>query len=215
MMKKNRTYLSCFLIMGTVVLIILDLNRYSVMQKVAYKRVSTVEQKTDRQLDGLAFDKVFEDKVSGKDINRPALQEMLEYVREGDELYIHSLDRLGRNTVDLIELMNQLRAKGVTVKFVKQGLEFKPDTSNPMNDLMFTMLAAFSQFERELMLERQREGIAKAKAEGKYKGRPATVDKEAIVQALKDGNSFRKVAKEFEVSLSTVQRAVKAIEDAA
>ena len=149
--------------MGTVVLIILDLNRYSVMQKVAYKRVSTVEQKTDRQLDGMTFDKVFEDKVSGKDINRPALQEMLEYVREGDELYIHSLDRLGRNTADLIELMNQLRAKGVTVKFVKQGLEFKPDTSNPMTDLMFTMLAAFSQFERELMLERQREGIAKAK----------------------------------------------------
>lgn len=201
--------------MGTVVLIILDLNRYSVMQKVAYKRVSTVEQKTDRQLDGMTFDKVFEDKVSGKDINRPALQEMLEYVREGDELYIHSLDRLGRNTADLIELMNQLRAKGVTVKFVKQGLEFKPDTSNPMNDLMFTMLAAFSQFERELMLERQREGIAKAKDEGKYKGRPATVDKEAIVQALKDGKSFRKVAKEFEVSLSTVQRAVKALEDVA
>jgi DNA invertase Pin-like site-specific DNA recombinase len=112
-------------------------------------------------------------------------------------------------------LMNQLRAKGVTVKFVKQGLEFKPDTSNPMNDLMFTMLAAFSQFERELMLERQREGIAKAKDEGKYKGRPATVDKEAIVQALKDGKSFRKVAKEFEVSLSTVQRAVKALEDVA
>lgn len=215
MMGKNRTYLSCFLIMGTVVLIILDLNRYSVMQKVAYKRVSTVEQKTDRQLDGMTFDKVFEDKVSGKDINRPALQEMLEYVREGDELYIHSLDRLGRNTADLIELMNQLRAKGVTVKFVKQGLEFKPDTSNPMNDLMFTMLAAFSQFERELMLERQREGIAKAKDEGKYKGRPATVDKEAIVQALKDGKSFRKVAKEFEVSLSTVQRAVKALEDVA
>lgn len=201
--------------MGTVVLIILDLNRYSVMQKVAYKRVSTVEQKTDRQLDGMTFDKVFEDKVSGKDTKRPALQEMLDYVRDGDELYIHSLDRLGRNTADLIELMNQLRAEGVTVKFVKQGLEFKPDTNNPMNDLMFTMLAAFSQFERELMLERQREGIAKAKEEGKYKGRPATVDKEAIGQALNDGKSYRNVAKEFGVSLSTVQRAIKALNSAA
>lgn len=201
--------------MGTVVLIILDLNRYSDMAKFAYRRVSTTDQKTDRQLDGMTFDEEFEDKVSGKDVNRPALQEMLRYIRKGDELYVHSLDRLGRNTADLIALMNQLKEKGVTVIFVKNKMTFSPDTSNPMNDLMFTMLAAFSQFERELMLERQREGIAKAKDEGKYKGRPATVDKEAIVQALKDGKSFRKVAKEFEVSLSTVQRAVKAIEDAA
>ncbi|WP_436914145.1 recombinase family protein [Acinetobacter schindleri] len=181
------------------------------MAKVAYKRVSTVEQKTDRQLDGMTFDKVFEDKVSGKDTNRPKLQIMLEHgLREGDELYIHSLDRLGRNTADLIELMNQLRAKGVTVKFVKQGLEFKPDTNNPMNDLMFTMLAAFSQFERELMLERQREGIAKAKEEGKYKGRPLskTVDREGILKARQEGMSFRKVAEKFDVSLSTVQRVV-------
>jgi DNA invertase Pin-like site-specific DNA recombinase len=183
------------------------------MAKVAYKRVSTAEQKTARQLDGMTFDKVFEDKVSGKDNNRPALQAMLDYIREGDELYVHSLDRLGRNTADLIELMNTLRAKGVTVVFDKQGLTFKPDASNPINDLMFTMLAAFSQFERELMLERQREGIAKAKEEGKYKGRPITKDFEAISNAKKSGKSFRKVAQEFEVSLSTVQRAVKAVED--
>jgi DNA invertase Pin-like site-specific DNA recombinase len=104
--------------------------------------------------------------------------------------------------------MNQLKDKGVTVIFDKNKMTFNPDTSNPMNDLMFTMLAAFSQFERELMLERQREGIAKAKAEGKYKGRPATVDKEAIVKARLEGKSFRAVAKEFGVSLSTVQRAL-------
>ena len=176
------------------------------MAKVAYKRVSTVEQKTERQLDGLSFDRVFEDKVSGKDINRPKLSAMLDYIREGDELYIHSLDRLGRNTTDLINLMNILREKGVTVIFNKQGLTFKPDASNPMNELMFTMLAAFSQFERELMLERQREGIAKAKAEGKYKGRPATVDKEAIIKARADGKSFRAIAKECQVALSTLQR---------
>jgi DNA invertase Pin-like site-specific DNA recombinase len=176
------------------------------MAKVAYKRVSTVEQKTERQLDGLSFDRVFEDKVSGKDINRPELSAMLDYIREGDELYIHSLDRLGRNTTDLINLMNILREKGVTVIFNKQGLTFKPDASNPMNELMFTMLAAFSQFERELMLERQREGITKAKAEGKYKGRPATVDKEAIIKARAEGKSFRAIAKECKVALSTVQR---------
>ena len=178
------------------------------MARIAYKRVSTADQKTDRQLDGMTFDKEFEDKVSGKDTNRPALQAMLDYIREGDELYVHSLDRLGRNTADLITLMNQLKDKGVTVIFDKNKMTFSPDTSNPMNDLMFTMLAAFSQFERELMLERQREGIAKAKAEGKYKGRPATVDKEAIVKAKLEGKSFRNVAKEFGVSLSTVQRAL-------
>src|SRR5690606_12682400 len=97
------------------------------------------DQNTARQLDGMTFDKVFEDKVSGKDIKRPALQAMLEYVRAGDELYVHSLDRLGRNTADLIELINTLKEKGVTVIFDKQGLMFKPDASNPMNDLMFTM----------------------------------------------------------------------------
>ncbi|MDY6449901.1 recombinase family protein [Acinetobacter faecalis] len=102
--------------------------------------------------------------------------------------------------------MNILREKGVTVIFNKQGLIFKPDSSNPINELMFTMLVAFSQFERELMLERQREGIAKAKAEGKYKGRPATVDKKAMIKARAEGKSFRAIAKECKVALSTVQR---------
>lgn len=181
------------------------------MAKVGYKRVSTVDQKTDRQLDGMNFDKMFEDKVSGKDTNRPALQTMLEYLREGDELYVHSLDRLGRNTADLIELMNRLKEMGVTVHFHKQGLTFKPDTSNPMNELMFTMLAAFSQFERELMLERQREGIAKAKEEGKYKGRPLSdgIDREGIYNARKQGMSYRKIAEQFGVALSTVQRILR------
>ncbi|MEG3541388.1 recombinase family protein, partial [Acinetobacter radioresistens] len=98
------------------------------MSKVAYKRVSTADQNTARQLDSMTFDKVFEDKISGKDVNRPALQAMLEYVRDGDELYVHSLDRLGRNTADLIELVNKLKDKGVTIIFEKQGLKFKPDT---------------------------------------------------------------------------------------
>ena len=105
------------------------------MSKVAYKRVSTADQNTARQLDSMTFDKVFEDKISGKDVNRPALQAMLEYVRDGDELYVHSLDRLGRNTADLIELVNKLKDKGVTIIFEKQGLKFKPDTSNPMNTI--------------------------------------------------------------------------------
>lgn len=182
------------------------------MAKVAYKRVSSIGQNTERQLDGMIFDKVFEDKVSGKDTKRPALQAMLEYIREGDELYIHSLDRLGRNTADLIELMNQLKAKGVTVIFIKNKMTFSPDTSNAMNDLMFTMLAAFSQFERELILERQREGIAKAKEAGKYKGRSKTIDNETIRKTVtQEGLSYRKTAKKLEISLSTVQRAMKEV----
>jgi len=179
------------------------------MAKVAYKRVSTADQNTARQLEGMTFDKVFEDKVSGKDTNRPELLAMLDYVRDGDELYVHSLDRLGRNTSDLIQLMEQLKTKGVTVVFDKSKMTFSPDTSNPMNNLMFTMLSAFSQFERDLMLERQREGIAIAKAEGKYKGKAKKINDDEIRDKIAQGLSYRKVADELDISLSTVQRAMK------
>lgn len=181
------------------------------MTKVAYKRVSTADQNTSRQLEGMIFDKVFEDKVSGKDTNRPELIAMLDYVRSGDELYIHSLDRLGRNTSDLIQLMNQLKDKGVTVVFDKNQMTFSPDSNNPMNTLMFTMLSAFSQFERDLMLERQREGIAIAKAEGKYKGRSKAINDDDIRDKVAEGLSYRKTASELGVSLSTVQRAMKGV----
>ena len=134
---------------------------------------------------------------------------MLDYVRDGDELYVHSLDRLGRNTADLIQLMDALKSKGVTVIFDKNKMIFSPDTSNSMNNLMFTMLSAFSQFERELMLERQREGIAIAKAKGKYKGKAKTIDTEQIKSEIAQGLSYRKVAEKLGVSLSTVQRAIK------
>lgn len=179
------------------------------MAKIAYKRVSTLDQNTARQLDGMTFDKVFEDKVSGKDTNRPELLAMLDYIRNGDELYVHSLDRLGRNTSDLIQLMDTLKTKGVTVIFDKNKMTFSTDESNSMNTLMFTMLSAFSQFERDLMLERQREGIAIAKAEGKYKGREKKIDDAAIIEAMnQEKSSFRKVALELGISVSTVQRAM-------
>jgi len=179
------------------------------MVTVAYKRVSTLDQSTARQLEGMTFDKVYEDKVSGKDVNRPQLQAMLDYIRAGDTLHVHSLDRLGRNTKDLIEIMDKLKAKGVTVIFHKNNMTFSPDTSNPMNDLMFTMLSAFAQFERDLMLERQKEGIAIAKTDGKYKGRIKQVNDELIKEKIANGLSYRAVAKELGISLSTVQRAMK------
>lgn len=179
------------------------------MATVAYKRVSTEIQNTERQLEGLAFDKEFEDKLSGKNKERPQLQAMIDYVRDGDIVYIHSLDRLGRNTKDLIEIMETLRTKGVTVIFHKQGLEFKPNTNNPMNDLMFNMLSAFAQFEREILLERQKEGIAIAKAKGNYKGSKEKINKDEIKQLVADGMSYRNIAKKLEISLSTIQRTMK------
>ncbi len=180
------------------------------MAEVAYKRVSTADQNTARQLEGKTFDKIFEDKVSGKDTNRPQLQAMLDYVREGDVVHVHSLDRLGRNTADLLQLVEQLKIKGVTVHFHKEGMIFSADTNNPMHQLMFTMLSGFAQFERELIRERQREGIAIARAENKYQGRKKTIDGAAIRAAMiKPDASYRKVAKELGVSLSTVQRAMK------
>ena len=182
------------------------------MAEVAYKRVSTADQNTARQLEGKTFDKVFEDKVSGKDTNRPQLQAMLEYVRDGDVVHIHSLDRLGRNTADLLQLVEQLKAKGVTIHFHKEGMIFSTDTSNPMHQLMFTMLSGFAQFERELIKERQREGIAIARAENKYEGRKKTIDDEEIRTAMaQDGASYRKVAKALGVGVSTVQRAMKGV----
>ena len=140
-------------------------------QRVGYIRVSTVEQNTERQLDGIALDKTFTDKASGKDAIRPALQAALAYVREGDTLYVHSLDRLGRNVDDLRRIVSDLTGRGVTVAFVKNSLTFTGDKRDPMATLMLTLLAAFAEFERSLLRERQAEGIAIAKARGVYKGR--------------------------------------------
>ena len=180
------------------------------MANVGYIRVSTVDQNTARQLDNLQLDKVFTEHKSGKNKNRDQLKALIDYVREGDTVHVHSIDRLARNLADLKELVNQFNDKGVSVQFHKEGMKFNNDKSDSMTNLLFNILGSFAEFERELMLERQREGIAKAKEEGKYKGRTKSVDDDAIRSAMnKDGASYRKVAKELGVSLSTVQRAMK------
>lgn len=140
------------------------------MSNVAYVRVSTVEQNESRQLEGLNkynIDKWFTEKVSGKDTNRPQLQALLDYVREGDTVYIHDFSRLARSTKDLLEIVEYLNNKGVHLVSNKENI----DTSTPTGKLMLTMIGAIAEFERQNMLERQREGIAIAKKEGKYKGR--------------------------------------------
>jgi len=175
------------------------------MATVGYVRVSTVDQNTERQLDGLTLDKVFEDKCSGKDANRPALQALIDYVRDGDTVVVHDISRMARNLEDLLSLVKAFNKRGVAVRFNKEGLSFTGEAS-PMQELMLSMLGAVYQFERSMMLERQREGIQQAKAAGKYKGGKPRVDIEAIKTALDSGLSIRKAAETLGVGISTIQR---------
>ena len=175
-------------------------------QRIGYQRVSTVDQNTDRQLDGVQVDKVFTDKASGKDAHRPELARVIEYLRDGDTLVVHSMDRLARNLEDLRRIVRELTGHGVRVEFVKESLTFTGEDS-PMNTLLLSMLGAVAEFERSMILERQREGIAIAKAAGKYKGRKAalTDQKAQELQArLAGGESVTSLARDFGISRQTV-----------
>lgn len=180
------------------------------MSQVGYVRVSSVDQNTARQLDGIACDEVFTDKVSGATTERPALQDMLRFVRKGDTVHVHSIDRLARSLEDLLSLVKGLIAKGVGVHFHKEQLHFTGE-ANPMQELMLSLLGSVAQFERSMIKERQREGIAKAKEAGVYKGRAKSVDDAAIRSSIASGVSYRDTAKALGVSLSTVQRAMKSV----
>jgi len=136
---------------------------------IGYVRVSSVDQNTERQLDGIKLDKVFTDCCSGKDTQRPQLALALDFVREGDTLVVHSMDRLARNLDDLRRIVKTLNADAVSVQFVKESMTFTGQDS-PINTLLLSLLGAVAEFERSLIHERQREGIALAKAKGVYKG---------------------------------------------
>jgi DNA invertase Pin-like site-specific DNA recombinase len=181
-------------------------------QTIGYIRVSSVDQNTARQLDGVQLDRVFEDRVSGKDANRPALREMIAFVRAGDTVKVHSIDRLARNLVDLRNLVDQLTGKGATVSFIKEGLTVTADKSNPVNTLMLNMIGAVAEFERQMIRERQAEGIAAMKAEGRPTGRPAALTAEqiaAIKNRAAQGESKTALAAEFQVSRATLYAALK------
>jgi len=177
-------------------------------QTVGYVRVSTVDQITDRQLDGIALDRVFEDKASGKDVNRPELKALMAHVRAGDTVVVHSIDRLARDLRDLQATVEALTGRGVSVRFIKESLTLSPDGSSPMSTLMLQMLGSFAQFELSMIRERQREGIAIAKAAGKYRGRKAalSVDQQARLKAAvaAGGRSKAEVAREFGISRETL-----------
>ena len=177
-------------------------------QQVGYIRVSSIDQNTVRQLDGLSLDKTFIEKMSGKHTQRPVLQECLVYIRAGDTLHVHSIDRLARNAKDLLNLVEQMLGKGVSLKFHKNNLTFTPDSKDHMDKLQLTMLAAFAEFERELIKERQREGIAIAKAQGKYAKRRKITD-ELIAEAktrTERGEPLARVARELKVSRETLYK---------
>ena len=186
--------------------------------KVAYIRVSTEEQHEARQkeaMKGFGIDKYFIEKKSGKNTtDRPQLQAMLNFVREGDTVYIHSLDRLARSTQDLLNIVEQLQAKGVELHSDKEAI----DSNTPTGKLMLTMIAAINQFERENLLERQREGIAIAKEEGKYKGRKQ-VKPEAWEEAYskykaREIKSVSELAKVLGISRPTVYKLIEQEEQA-
>jgi DNA invertase Pin-like site-specific DNA recombinase len=180
--------------------------------RVGYVRVSSVDQNTVRQLDGVDVERVFTDKASGKDAARPKLDEMLAFVRDGDTVLVHSMDRLARNLDDLRRIVRTLAGKGVRVEFVKENLTFTGEDS-PMATLLLSVMGAFAEFERALILERQREGIAAAKARGAYTGRKPALDDEQARQLRERaaaGERKSLLATEFGISRETVYSYLRA-----
>lgn len=175
-------------------------------QRIGYVRVSTYGQSAERQLEGVALDRLFTDHASGKDTDRPQLKALLAYAREGDTIIVHSMDRLARNVDDLRRIVQEQTRRGIRVQFTKENLLFTGEDS-PMANLMLTVLGAVGQFERELIRERQREGIALAKQRGVYRGRKRALSPERIA-VLRDrvagGEKKARLAREFGISRETL-----------
>jgi DNA invertase Pin-like site-specific DNA recombinase len=179
---------------------------------IGYVRVSGVDQCTDRQLSGIYLDKVFTDKASGKDTHRPELQKMLEFVREGDTVMVHSMDRLARNLDDLRSLVGNLTGRGIKLRFVQEDLAFSGE-NNPMSVLLLSVMGAFAEFERSLIRERQREGIAAAKNKGVYKGRKKALQPAQVQTALarvRAGEKKAAVARDYGISRETLYQYLRA-----
>ena len=183
------------------------------MSNIAYVRVSTAEQNEARQIEALkkhTIDKWFTEKVSGKNMNRPQLEAMLDYVREGDTVYIHDFSRLARSTKDLLTIVEKLQNKKVHLVSNKENL----DTSTPTGKLMLTMIAAINEFERENLLERQREGIAIAKEQGKFKGgQVKRIDDKTFTEAYERYQrrelTKTQLAAELKISRPTLDKLIK------
>lgn len=181
-------------------------------QRVGYVRVSTFDQNPERQLEHIKLDKVFTDKASGRDTQRPELDAMLSFVREGDLVLVHSMDRLARNLDDLRRLVQKLTKRGVRIEFIKEKLTFTGEDS-PMANLLLSVMGAFAEFERALIKERQREGIAIARKRGAYRGRKKSLSPEqvAILKERVAANEKKaQIARDLGISRETLYQYLRA-----
>lgn len=183
-------------------------------QRIGYRRVSTSEQNTARQLEGVELDKVFEDKASGSTTDRPQLQAALSHLRPDDTFIVHSMDRLARNLADLQGLVDGLTGRGIRVEFIKDNLTFQPGR-DIRDRLLLQLLGAVAEFERSMIRERQREGIDMAKERGVYKGRTRKISDpvkvaEIIAAATVPGAVKAQVAKEYGISRETLYQYINA-----
>ena len=175
-------------------------------QRIGYIRVSTFDQNPERQLESVQVDRSFTDKASGKDVKRPQLEVLMSFARAGDTVVVHSMDRLARNLDDLRRIVQTLTQRGVYIEFVKEHLCFTGEDS-PMANLLLSVMGAFAEFERALIKERQREGIALAKQRGAYRGRKKSLsDSETAVLRQRAAAGERKttLAREFGISRETL-----------
>lgn len=180
-------------------------------QRIGYVRVSSLDQNPARQLEDDTLDRVFVEFASGKDVARPELEAMLRFIREGDTLRVHSMDRLARNLDDLRRLVSELTARGVRVEFIKEGLSFNGEDS-PMSHLLLSVMGAFAEFERSLIRERQREGIALAKKRGAYRGRRKSLSPEQVTdlkERIRNGEKKAVMARELGLSRETIYQYLK------
>jgi DNA invertase Pin-like site-specific DNA recombinase len=181
-------------------------------QRIGYVRVSTLDQNPDRQLEQVPMDRTFTDHASGKDVARPQLDTLLRFAREGDTVVVHSMDRLARNLDDLRRIVQQLTARGIRIEFVKEQLTFTGEDS-PMATLLLSVMGAFAEFERALIRERQREGIALAKQRGAYRGRKKALSGEAVAELhrrVAAGEKKAAVARDLGISRETLYQYLRA-----
>ena len=174
-------------------------------QRVGYTRVSSLDQNADRQLDGVTVDRTFTDSASGRSTARPQLEALLVFVRDGDTVLVHSMDRLARNLDDLRALVRTMTARGVRVQFMKEQLTFTGDDT-AMATLLLSVMGAFAEFERSLIRERQREGIVLARQRGAYRGRARALNADQVTrlrQRVAEGTPKATLAREFGVSRET------------
>lgn len=183
-------------------------------QRIGYIRVSTLDQNPERQLDNINVDRIFTDRASGKDTKRPELDALMCFVRTDDTVVVHSMDRLARNLDDLRHIVQLLTQRGVRIEFVKEQLRFTGEDS-PIANLMLSIMGAFAEFERSLIKERQREGIALAKQRGAYRGRKkalSDIEKMKLLDRIQRGDKKAQVARDFGISRETLYQYLRMIE---